>query len=96
MAILKNLIVNGASRFLQKAYFDDIAVSGTTTINDLDVADLDVSGNAKLNGNTNFYGGIGIYNNAPKIDFHYKNNSAMTSRIFETQDTVNNKYWLNL
>ena len=96
MAILKNLIVNGASRFLQKAYFDDIEVGGTTTISNLDADVLNVSGNAKFNGNTYLYGNIAVYSNAPKINFHYKKVSTTTSSIYETQDETTDKYWLNI
>lgn len=73
MAILKNLIVNGASRFLQKAYFDDIAVSALT-----------VSGTSTFNGTTLLKGTTGIYGSTPTLNFHFGNSSNVTSYIQET------------
>jgi len=83
MAILKNLIVNGASRFLQKAYFDDIAVSGTTMISTLNATTLTASGTSTFNGGVKFNNAVGIYKTGsayPTLNFHYTN-SGVTSYI---------------
>lgn len=71
MAILKNLIVNGASRFLQKAYFDDIAVSGTTTITDLSATTLTVSGNTTLNGTADVKNTFNVKNADHAVNFYF-------------------------
>ena len=83
MAILKNLIVNGASRFLQKAYFSDIEVTGSTTITDINAATLSVSGKSTLTGGTDLKGTIGIFGAKPKLDFHYNNATNATAYIQE-------------
>lgn len=85
MAILKNLIVNGASRFLQKAYFDDIEVSGTTAITNLNATTFTASGISTFNGGVKFNGAVGIYKTGtanPTLNFHYTNSGA-TSYIWE-------------
>ena len=85
MAILKNLIVNGASRFLQKAYFDDIEVSGTTAITNLNATTFTASGISTFNGGVKFNGAVGIYKTGtanPTLNFHYTN-SGVTSYIWE-------------
>lgn len=91
MAILKNLIVNGASRFLQKAYFSDIEVNGTTTMSDLAAKTLTVSGNTILNGATDVKNTFNIKNIDHAINFYYApTGSAVTSKIYESQ--VDNAY----
>ena len=35
MAILKNLLVNGVSRFLNTAYFQDVSIGGTASFTSL-------------------------------------------------------------
>lgn len=83
MAILKNLIVNGASRFLQKAYFSDIEVTGSTTITNINAATLSVSGKSTLTGGADLKGTIGIFGAKPKLDFHYNNATNATAYIQE-------------
>lgn len=85
MAILKNLIVNGASRFLQKAYFDDIEVSGTTTITNLNATTFTASGTSTFNGAVKLNNTVGIYKTGtayPTLNFHYTN-SGVTGSIWE-------------
>ena len=47
MAYLGNTVINGSLRCLNKSYFGDISVSGTTTF-----ASLEVTGNATISGGT--------------------------------------------
>lgn len=56
--IANSLVVNGAARFLNKIYANDLQVSGTTSF-----TDLSVTGNASINGTIN----IGSSNNANTI-----------------------------
>ena len=58
--IAKSLIVNGAARFLNKIYANDLQVSGTTSF-----TDLSVSGTSSFTGKATFNGhvAIGGYNN---------------------------------
>ena len=49
MAILKNLLVNGASRFIGKTYFSDVDISGTASL-----ASLSLSGNLSVTGAATF------------------------------------------
>ena len=55
MAILKNLLVNGASRFIGKTYFSDVDISGTASL-----ASLSLSGNLSVTGNTTVGGTLGV------------------------------------
>ncbi len=60
MAILSNLVVHGASRFLNTAYFNDVSISGTASLASLSLSgDLSVTGTSTLTGHTT----IGSYNN---------------------------------
>lgn len=96
MAILKNLIVNGASRFLQKAYFDDIEVSGTTTISNLSATTLTVSGQTTLNGAADIKNTFNIKNTDHAVNFYFlPTGSTSTSRIYETNPSTG-VYWLNV
>ncbi len=45
MAILSNLVVHGASRFLNTAYFNDVSISGTASL-----ASLSLSGTLAVTG----------------------------------------------
>ena len=56
--IANSLVVNGAARFLNKIYANDLQVSGTTSF-----TNLSVTGNASINGTIN----IGSSNNANTI-----------------------------
>ena len=48
MAILKNLIVNGASRFLGKTYFQDVQIGGTASFESISASgDITAGGNLK-------------------------------------------------
>ena len=80
MALLKNLIVNGASRFLGHAYFNDISISGTTSL-----ASLSVSGDTDLDGHVS----IGGYDNT---SYKLSANSAI---INDWVRTVGNNGWYN-
>lgn len=89
MAILKNLVVNGASRFLQKAYFSDIEVGGTTTMSDLAAETLSVSGGSTFNGEVDIKYNLDIKSPNHTINFHYDTTkSAITSQIYESSSGV--------
>lgn len=46
MAILKNLLVNGASRFIGDIYASDLLVSGSTTFSNINGNNISVTGSA--------------------------------------------------
>lgn len=57
MAILSNLVVHGASRFLNTAYFNDVSISGTASLASLSLSGtLAVTGAATLSGALNVSG----------------------------------------
>ena len=61
MAILKDLVVYGSSRFLNKAYFNDLQISGAATFASLSLSgNLSVSGTSTLTGNTTVGGTLGV------------------------------------
>ena len=52
MAILKNLLVNGASRFLGHVYIQDLDVAGTTNFGTLAATNITASGTLAVTGAT--------------------------------------------
>ena len=61
MAILKNLIVNGSSRFLNTTYFQDVSIAGSAVLASLSLSgNLSVTGTSTLSGNTTVGGTLGV------------------------------------
>lgn len=58
MAILNNLIVNGSSRFLNKAWFNDVSIGGEATLAALTASSLTSTGTLTVSGDSTLTGSV--------------------------------------
>ena len=82
--IASNIICRGASRFLNKAYFQDVQIGGTATL-----SSLSLSGNLSVTGNTTVGGTLGVTGNATFGNIT-ATGTVVLSRTQDVSGTANN------